>query len=189
MTSSASESAFEQTTYDAVISKTFTRITECPPTRRSVDTLRKEVEHVLVNISVPNFGWSEKYGLLAEIKPGAEYTTITGGLVYVAVDDEEPSLTHPRIRRTNSKYRKKKRTTAWSAYRTSWYTRKGGMDAVSFNIRQALPAAYYEQLKDTLFGYKEVSPRDYFDHLDDHWCKMNTKTIKSMTKSFYEPWN
>ena len=63
MTSSASESAFEQTTYDAVISKTFTRITECPLTRRSVDTLRKEVEHVLVNISVPNFGWSEKYGL------------------------------------------------------------------------------------------------------------------------------
>ena len=107
MTSPGSESAFEQTTYDAVISKTFTRITECPPTRRSVDTLRKEVEHVLVNISVPNFSWSEKYGLLAEIKPEAEYTTITGGLVYVAVDEDEPSLTHPRIRRTNSKYRKK----------------------------------------------------------------------------------
>ena len=63
------------------------------------------------------------------------------------------------------------------------------MDAVSYNIRQALPTAYYEQLKDTLFGYKEVSPRDYFDHLDDHWCKMDTKTIKMMTKSFYEPWN
>ena len=88
MTSSASESAFEQAIYDAVISKTFTRITEYPPTRRSVDLLRKEVEHVLVNISVPNLGWSEKYGLLAEIKPDAEYTTITSGLVYVAVDDE-----------------------------------------------------------------------------------------------------
>ena len=112
MTSSASESAFEQTTYDTVIRKTFTRITECPPTRRSVDTLGKEVEHVLVNISVPNFGWSEKYGLLAEIKPDAEYTTITGGLVYLAVDDKEPSLIHARIRRTNSNYRKKKRTTA-----------------------------------------------------------------------------
>ena len=88
MTSAASESAFEQTTYDAVISKIFTRITECPPTRRSVDTLRKEVERFLVNISTPNFGWSEKYGLLAEIKPAAEYTTITGGLVYVPVDDK-----------------------------------------------------------------------------------------------------
>ena len=50
MTSSASESAFEQKTYDATVKKLFTRITECPPTRRSVEKLRKEVEHILVNI-------------------------------------------------------------------------------------------------------------------------------------------
>ena len=104
MTSAANEAAFEQATYDAIIKITFTRITECPPTRRSVDTLRKEVEHALVNISCPNWGWSDKYGLLAEIKPAAEYTTITGGLVYVPVDEDEPELTHPRIRRSNSKY-------------------------------------------------------------------------------------
>ena len=63
------------------------------------------------------------------------------------------------------------------------------MDAVSHNIRKALPVAYYKQLKDTLFGYKEVSPRNYFDHLDGHWCMTDTKIIKMMTKSFYEPWN
>ena len=108
MTSSASESAFEQTTYDAVIKKTFTRMTECPPTRRSVETLRKKVEHAMVNISTPYFGWSEKYGLLAEIKPAAEYTTIAGGLVYVPVDKDAPSLINARIRRSNSKYGKKK---------------------------------------------------------------------------------
>ena len=107
---------------------------------------------MLVNISVPNFGWSEKYGLLAEIKPDAEYTAITGGLVYVAVDDEEPSLTHPRIRRTNSKYRKKKRTTTWSAYRTFWYTRKGGMDAVSYNIRQALLDEPDKAVRKSMYG-------------------------------------
>ena len=64
-----------------------------------------------------------------------------------------------------------------------------GAPTASTERSQALPTAYYEQLKDTLFGYKEVSPRDYFDHLDYHWCKMDTKTIKSMTKFFYEPWN
>ena len=169
MTSAASEAAFEQSTYDATIKKTFTRITDCPPTRRSVDTLRKEVEHVLVNISAPDFGWSEKHGLLAKIKPRAEYTTISGGLVYVPVDEDEPGLTYRRIRQSNSKYRKKKRMIAWSAYCTSWYTRKGGLDAVSHNIREALAVAYYEQLKDALFGYKVVSPREYFDRLDNYW--------------------
>ena len=60
---------------------------------------------------------------------------------------------------------------------------------MSFNIREALPPAYYEQPKDILFGYKEVSSRDYFDHINNHWCKMDTKTIKKMTKPFYQPWN
>ena len=48
---------------------------------------------------------------------------------------------------------------------------------------------YYEQLKSTLFGYKEIALREYFDHLDNHWCKMDIKTTKKMTKSFYQPWN
>ena len=38
-------------------------------------------------------------------------------------------------------------------------------------------------------GYKEVSIGDYFNHLDKHWCKMDTKTIKRLTKSFYKPWD
>ena len=55
---------------------------------------------------------------------------------------------------------------------------KGGLGAISFNIRDALPPVYYEQLKDSLFGYSEILPRDYFDHLNTHWCTMDTKTIK-----------
>ena len=103
MTSAANESAFEQATYDAVIKKTFTRMLGCPPTRRSVDTLRKEVEHVMVNISTPHWGWSAKYGLLPEIKPAAKYITTTGGLVYVPVDNNEPGLTHTGMRSINIK--------------------------------------------------------------------------------------
>ena len=78
---------------------------------------------------------------------------------------------------------------SWSGHRTSWYTRRGACSAACRNIREALPEAYYEQLKNDLMGYKEVSIRDYFDHLDKHWCKMDTKTIKRMTKLFYKPWD
>ena len=41
--------------------------------------------------------------------------------------------------------------------------------------------------KTPFFGYKEVYPRAYFDHLNNHWCKMDIKTIKDMMKFFYEP--
>ena len=38
-------------------------------------------------------------------------------------------------------------------------------------------------------GYKWVTIRDYFKHLDSVWCKMDTKTITKMTVAFYEPWD
>ena len=53
MTSAAAEAAFEQATYDAIIKLTFTRITECPPSKRGVDTLRKKVEHAMIKIKCP----------------------------------------------------------------------------------------------------------------------------------------
>ena len=56
-------------------------------------------------------------------------------------------------------------------------------------MRGVLAVKYYEQLKDELMGYKEVSICDYFEHLDAYWCKMNTKTVQKMTAEFYEPWD
>ena len=185
----AAEAAFEQATYDAIIKMTFTRITECPPSRRSVDTLQKEVEHTMIKILCPHWDWAGRFGLLAEIKPAAEYSRITGGLVHVPVSEDLPDLISPWIRRGNSKQSRKRKTTKWSSYQIAWYTRRGGLGAISFNICEALPPAYYEQLKDALFGYSELLPRDYFDHLNTHWCTMDTKTIKKMTKGFYLAWN
>ena len=57
------------------------------------------------------------------------------------------------------------------------------------NIRRALPKAYYEQLEDQLMRYKEVTILDYFNHLDEIWCKLNTKTVQKMTAEIYELWS
>ena len=107
----------EQPTYDDVIKKTLTRIPQCP-TRQDRDRLLKEIEHVLVDISVPAFEWTGKYGLLEEVRPAIAYR-ILSGLDYVELDDEEPSMTNPRIRKVNRKYRKEIRREYWNGYRTS----------------------------------------------------------------------
>ena len=109
MTSAAAEATFEQATYDAIIKMTFTRITKCPPSRRSVDTLRKEVEHAMIKIMCPHWDWAGRFGLLAEIKPAAEYSRITGGLVHVPVSEDLPDLISPWIRRGNSKQSRKRK--------------------------------------------------------------------------------
>ena len=46
---------------------------------------------------------------------------------------------------------------------------------------------YHKQLKKKVIGYNKVKVRDYFDHLDKKWCKLDTGTIKRMKESFYEP--
>ena len=72
---------------------------------------------------------------------------------------------------------------------TACFTRFRACKAICDNIREALPEQCYEQLEDKLMGYKEVSIMDYFNHLDDRWCKMDTKMRKTMRKEFYEPWD
>ena len=62
----------EQPTDDAVLCKKNSPI-KGHPTRQNKDKLLKEVEHVLVEVSLPNFKWSIKYGLLRETSTGTEF--------------------------------------------------------------------------------------------------------------------
>ena len=48
------------------------------------------------------------------------------------------------------------------------------------NIRDTLDEAYYKQPRKKTIGYNEVTIRDYFKHIDEKWCKMDTATIKRM---------
>ena len=61
----------EQPTYGAVLRKKISPI-ERSPTRQNKDKLLEEVEHVLVEVSVPNLKESSEYGLLRETRPGSE---------------------------------------------------------------------------------------------------------------------
>ena len=72
-------------------------------------------------------------------------------------------------------------------FMTACFTRFGVCEAICDNIQEALPEKFYEQLEDEVMGYKEVTIMDYFDHLDDRRCKIDTKMRKQMRKVFYEP--
>ena len=98
-------------------------------------------------------------------------------------------MSNPTTKKKWISLREETKKEEWGGFRTSWYTRRGALKAVCHNIREVLDVKYYEQLEDELMGYKEVSIRNYFEHLDAYWCKMNTKTVQKMTAEFYEPWD
>ena len=60
-----------QTTYNAILKKTFTKI-DARPTRRNKDNLLDEVKKVWVGVCVSGFDWASRYGLLAETRGGPE---------------------------------------------------------------------------------------------------------------------
>ena len=48
---------------------------------------------------------------------------------------------------------------------------------------------YYKQLENDLMWYKQVTIREYFQHLDALWWKMDTNAVTKTSSSFYEPWD
>ena len=94
----------EHHTYDAVIHKTFSRIHR-RPSRQDRDQLHKEVEHVLVDIRVPNFIWSGRYVLLVEARTKTAYKELSG-LVYKEPKDNKHAMANPDITKFSIDYGK-----------------------------------------------------------------------------------
>ena len=56
------------------------------------------------------------------------------------------------------------------------------------NFRRAFDKKYYEQLCEDVFRYKRVLPRDYINHLQTKWIKMDTLIVKRLKNHFYRGW-
>ena len=115
-----------------------------------------------------------------------EYLRITQ-LVYV--EPRPVEAFNPAITQTTTDYQTKKKAAEYEELREAWYTRKGLILGIGENIQDALDERYYEQLRRKIVGYKGVKITDYFKHLVEKWCKIDTSTIKQMKKEYYEPWD
>ena len=139
-------------------------------------------------VNVPVFDWFSKYGLLAKTRGGTEWEELTGK-EYEEPSNEEPPATRPKMKKKRIVQKQGRKKEKRDCYKTSCYTRFGACKAVCHNIRRVLDGKYYEQLEDELMGYKDVTIRNYFEHLDAKWCRMDTKTPKKMKAEFYQPWD
>ena len=153
---------------------------------RSRDDLEEEVKVALCSAKVPGFAWSGDYGLLGKLMEAVENTRLTGETY---VEETEPAAFDQSIISMTAELQMKKKTAIWDQRRESFYVRQGTLQAVSENICDALDDPYHKQLKKKIIGYKKVKVREYVDHLDKKWCKLDTGTIKTMKKAIYEPWN
>ena len=169
--------------YDRIRAKPFTRI-HGRPTRNGVDRLASEAGDAVLETQIPGFDWAGEHGLLAEVVGDALYTDKTGKTYILPT---EPQVFDSRIRADTPDHLLKKYTAQNDQKIESWSVLLGARAAVKENIMDAVDLTYYEQLKDEVLGYKQVSILEYIDHLKS-WCKINATARKEMKDEYFSGW-
>ena len=180
----------ETTAHDAVRATPFTRV-HGRPKRKDYEILKEEASALASEVEDITYAWSrdaaEEYGLLADILGEDEYEELTGIDTYVI--PAEPASYDPAVTNATPTHERKRREEEWELVRTSWFIRKGFLRGVVDNLRDALDEQYYSQLKHRLTAYRNVTPFQILNHLNDRWCPLDVQAKKELKKTYYTKWD
>ena len=159
-------------------------------TRRDYITLKNEAQEGACEIE-SGYEWSGEFGHLPLVTGAAEFLRITtaDGTPLVYVPEIQPAAFNPTITANTSEYQARKKTAEWEEKRECWYALMGTNEGLCHNMRDAIDEMYYKQLKQPIIGYRGLKIKDYLDHLETKWCKLNTANIKEMKSNYYQKWS
>ena len=66
--------------------------------------------------------------------------------------------------------------------------RKGTLLGVGGQLQKVPDKKIYKRLEKKVIGYKNVTVRQYFDHLDDKWCPLETHVVKGLKVHAFRSW-
>ena len=52
-------------------------------------------------------------------------------------------------------------------------------------FKYAFDSRYHKQLREEVFGYKRITPRQFIKHLKKKWVKLDTMVIKHLQNKFF----
>ena len=180
----------ETTAYENTRSNPFTRV-HGRPTRSNYEILKSEASALASEVEDITYSWSknatDNYGLLGDILGADEYDELTNIDTYVVPN--EPASYDPTITGATLTHERKRREEEWDLIRTAWFIRKGFLRGVVDNLRDSLDEQYYAQLKHRLTAYRNVTPFQVLDHLNDRWCPLDVKAKKALKDAYYTKWS
>ena len=168
--------------YKAVIAVPYTRI-HGKPTRDDYHKLRDEAIVTAAAVENP-FEEAHDTGVIGDIVEDIEFFAATGQNVPY-VEPAEMEMYDPEITDVMDTPTRKRREADWSELLEFLAVRKGTLLGVGHNVRGALDTKYTINLNQRIHGYKNVTVKQYFQHLDSKWCKLTVKTIRDMKLHFY----
>ena len=72
--------------------------------------------------------------------------------------------------------------------RLNWAAVEGFRSGFNANFRCTFDAKYYKQLKEEVFKYKRIRPRQFIEHIQDKWVKIDTLVISRLRSKFFRGW-
>jgi hypothetical protein len=180
----------ETTAYENVRSNLFTRV-HGRPTQSDYKILKSEGGALASKVEDITYAWSknntDNYGLLGDILGEDEYNKLTGIGTYTI--PAEPASYDPTITNATLTHKRKRKEEEWELVRTSWFIRKGFLRGIVDNLRDTLNKQYYSQLRHRLTAYRNVTPFQILEHLNDHWCPLDVKAKKALKDAYYTKWD
>ena len=174
----------EDQTYRSVIAEKITRIYG-PPTWRVKEIFKAELTKIAMKHKV-SYGWSGGKGLIALIigatRLAADYPALDP-FFEPTIPPNSPTLP---ARPTPEQIRDAK--AANDLLKRDWAVVAGFRRGVGELIREALDSEYYDDLEHGRFGYDQVTPRQYIEHLEDEHCPLDEQAKKQAREHYFRGW-
>ncbi len=77
----------------------------------------------------------------------------------------------------------------WECTRETWAIRKGFLQGIAANFRDALNESWYSQLKSVHTAYRNKTPIQISKHLNSRWYPLNIHAKKSLRIAYYAEWD
>jgi hypothetical protein len=180
----------ETTAFEAVQATPFTRV-HGRPTRKDYKLLKEEASTLASEVEDITYAWSKNatddFGLLANIIGTDEYNKLTSIATYVI--PTEPPLYDPTITNAMLTHEQKCKEEDWELGRTLWYIRKGFLKGIVDNLRHTIDKQYYSQLRHHLTAYRNITPYQILEHLNDCWCPLDVQAKKALKQAYDTKWD
>ena len=129
------------------------------------------------------YDWAGEYGLLAEIIGATRMNKLTNVTYVLPV---KPPAVDPDVEAGN--LTEKKALTAKALHEVklvNYAIVEGFRQGFGENFRETFDAKYWEQLKEDVFKYKRITPRQYIEHLETKWVKQDPIVKDRLLTKFF----
>ena len=135
---------------------------------------------------VVSYEWAGDHGLLPEIIGDVKFLSLTEKQYVAPV---RPPVVPPQVLDQSATDKEAKIFMAENdQMKMNYAITEGFRQGFSHNFRNAFDKKYYEQLHQEVFKFKMITPRQFIEHLEKKWVKMDVFVIKRLRAQYLRGW-